>query len=72
MIIMAKHSVLGIRAVIRRNLANSLDDHARSRYLPPWYRVKAAMEKVKMLLSTSVVVRKVHGYMSESCGMRFR
>lgn len=35
MIMMAKHSVLGIRAVIRRNLANSLDDHALSRYLPP-------------------------------------
>lgn len=35
MIIMAKHSVLGTSAVMRRNLANSLEDHALSRYLPP-------------------------------------
>lgn len=72
MIMTQKQSALGTSDVTRRNLANSLEDHARSRYLPPWYKVRAAMVRVKMLFSTSVVVTKVHGYMSDSWGMRLR
>jgi hypothetical protein len=57
----AKLRTFGTRDVTKRNFPNSLDDHARSRYLPPLNRVKPAIERVKMLLSTNVVVRNVHG-----------
>jgi hypothetical protein len=53
--------MFGIREVMARNFANSADDQARSKYLPPWYMVRPAIASVKMLFSTSVVVRKVHG-----------
>ena len=60
-IITRKLSMLGIREVTRRNLANSLDDQALSRYLPPLKSVAPAIVNVKMLLSTKVVVTKVQG-----------
>ena len=56
-----KVRVLGIKDTTRRNLANSLEDQALSRYRPPWYRVRAAMDRVNILFSTRVVVRKVQG-----------
>ena len=56
-----KVSIFGTRDTTKRNLANSLEDHALSRYLPPWYRVSPAMDRVKILFSTSVDVTKVQG-----------
>lgn len=65
---MRKHKVLGIRETTTRNFANSREDQALSRYLPPCRRVNVAAVRVRMLLSTRLVVTKVHGYMRECAG----
>jgi hypothetical protein len=51
----------GTSETIARNFANSADDHALSRYLPPWYSVTAAIPSVNTLLSTNVDVINVQG-----------
>lgn len=56
-----KHKKLGISDVTTRNLANSLEDQALSRYLPPLKSVMPAMTRLVRFSSTRVVVRKVHG-----------
>jgi hypothetical protein len=56
-----KHKKLGINDTTTRNLANSLEDQALSRYLPPLKSVTPAMTRQVRFSSTRVVVRKVHG-----------
>lgn len=51
----------GTSDTIATNLASSADDHALSRYRPPWYIVTAAIPSVNTLLSTKVDVMNVQG-----------
>ena len=69
---MKKAAMFGTSATTSRNLPNSADPHALSRYFPPHSSMPMVARKSKIFCSTSVAVRKVHGNTSDRAGTTVR